>query len=261
MQDIFPQTAARLAEWREQPDVLGILLVGSKSREHNDALSDDDLEILLTDEAFVSRTPSECAEYTFEGEEDTRKLIYDAQYTTLTDLQHKLTSPLDLDHWPYERAHILFDRDGNVAPIVEALGHMNATFRHTRLLYSTINTSIALNRASKTLKRGYAGAGHLIVARGARALTRLLFALEWRWVPLDHWLEPELQTLDDPTEAGPLLIEALKTGNPEPLRTALNNLEEWLVAEDIPRPADRSKLFSEQVHPTHDAERAIHGLY
>ena len=53
----------------------------------------------------------------------------------------------------------------------------------------------------------------------------------------------------------------LKTGNPEPLRTAFNNLEEWLVAEDIPRPADRPKLFSEQVYPTHDAERAIHGLY
>ncbi len=261
MQDIFPQTAARLAQWREQPDVLGVLLVGSKSRAHNDALSDDDLEILLTDAAFAQRTPSECAEFAFEGEEDAKKLIYDAQYTTLTALQQKLPSPLDLDHWPYERARILFDRNGHVAPVVEALGHMDAEFRHARLLYSTINTSIAINRATKTLKRGYKEAGRLVVARGVRALSRLLFALEWRWVPLDHWLEPELQTLDDPTEAGLLLIEALKTDNPEPLRTALNNLEEWLVAEDIPRPANRPKLFSEQVHPTHDAQRAFHGLY
>src|SRR5947209_13411499 len=148
MQDIFPQTAARLAQWREQPEVLGVLLVGSKSREHNDELSDDDLEVLLTDEAFASRTPLECAEYTYEGEGDTKKLIYDVQYTTLANLQQKLTSPLDLDHWPYEHAHILFDRDGNVAPVVEALGRMGADFRHTRLLYCTMHTLMALNRAT-----------------------------------------------------------------------------------------------------------------
>ena len=47
MYNIFPQTAARLSQWQSQPDVLGVLLVGSKSRGHADELSDDDLEVLL----------------------------------------------------------------------------------------------------------------------------------------------------------------------------------------------------------------------
>ena len=58
MQSIFPATAARLEEWKAQPGVLGVVLVGSKSRGHNDELSDDDLEVLLTDEAFAQLAPS-----------------------------------------------------------------------------------------------------------------------------------------------------------------------------------------------------------
>ena len=261
MHNIFPETAKRLEQWQAQPEILGILLVGSKSRGHADELSDDDLEVLLTDEAHAQRSPTDCAEFLIEGEGESRKIIYDTQYTTLTDLKRKLSSPLDLDHWPYERAQMLFDRDGNVHPIVEALGKMDSEFRHTRLLYSTINTLIAIGRANKTFQRSHEGAGRLIVARGARALSHLIFALEWRWVPLDHWLENELQTLEDPMEVSPLLVEALKTGSFMPLQDALSRLEEWLVAEGVPRSAERRDLFFELMHPAQAEERAIHGLY
>lgn len=261
MHDIFPATSTRLAQWSQQPEVLGVLLVGSKSRGHNDALSDDDLEVLLTDEAFAQRKPGDCVELLEEGGGAERKSIYDAQYTTYSELKLKLTSPLDMDHWPYEQARTLFDRDGSVSETVKAVGQMDAEYRHLRLLYSTLNTSIAIGRAIKTLKRGYEGAGRLLVARGAKNLSRLLFALEWRWVPLDHWLENELQTLADPTQTGELLLEALVTGNPAPLREALTRLEDALAAEGVPRPAQRTALFFELVHPSRTAERAIHGMY
>jgi predicted nucleotidyltransferase len=45
---IFPETAARVEAWAADPDVLGVLLVGSKARGHEDNRSDDDLEVLLT---------------------------------------------------------------------------------------------------------------------------------------------------------------------------------------------------------------------
>lgn len=261
MYNIFPQTATRLAQWQSQPEVMGVLLVGSKSRGHSDELSDDDLEVLLTDEAFALRTAAGCSELLFEGPDETGKLIYDIQYTPFTYLQSKLASPLDLDHWPYEQAKILFDRDGHVAPTVAALGRMDAEFRHIRLLYATLNTSIAIGRAAKTLQRGNEGAVRLIVARGARALSNLLFSLEWRWTPLDHWLENELRALDDPTHAGALLIEALKSSQPELLREALNRLEDQLASEGVPRPQGRRTLFFELIHPSRSAERTIHGAY
>jgi hypothetical protein len=258
---IFPATERRLAEWSTDPDVRGVVLVGSRSRGHADDLSDDDLEVLLTEEAFARRTPVECGEYAFDGEGAARHLIYDAQYTTLADLQAKAASPHDLARWPYERAHVLFDRDGQVAQAVAAAGRMDATFRHARLQLATIDAWVAPRRAAKTLRRGAEGAGRLIVARGAKALSRVVFALEWRWVPLDHWLEAELRMLDDPTGAGPQLVAALREGDPAPLESALGGLEERLAAEGVARPAERLALFYELLHPTRAAERAIHGLY
>src|SRR5690349_21050431 len=103
MEEIFAATAARVAEWAALPEVLGVVLVGSRSRGHADALSDDDLEVLLTDAAAAARTPVEAGELFFEGEGADRTLIYDAQYLSLSALQAKVGSPHDLDHWPYER--------------------------------------------------------------------------------------------------------------------------------------------------------------
>lgn len=262
MDTIFPATAARLAQWKAQQEVLGVVLVGSKSRGHNDQYSDDDLEVLLSDEAFAALTPTECSEIFIEGEGDQRKLIYDAQLTSLTDIQRKLHSHHDLDHWPYERAQVLFDRDGKVAETVQAVGKMPADFRHLRLQHATIDAWTAAARARKTLHRGFEGAGCLLVARGAKALSRLLFALEWRWVPMDHWLELELPTLEDPTHGGPLLIEALKTHNPDVLDEVLNTLAARLEQEGISSSYQgRHDLFFELIHKNRAEERSIHGLY
>lgn len=262
MNTIFPATAARLEQWKAQQDVLGVLLVGSKSRGHNDQYSDDDLEVLLTDDAFAKLTPTACGELLIEGEGKQRKLIYDAQFTSLTDIRHKVHSTHDLDRWPYERARVLFDRTGEVTATVQAVGKMPGDFRHLRLQYATIDTWTAAARAQKTLVRGFEGAGQLLIARGAKALARILFALEWRWVPLDHWLEKELLTLDDPTQAGKLLIEALKTRDPALLDTALNSLDAPLEQEGVPRtPQGRHDLFFELIHMSRAEERSIHGLY
>jgi hypothetical protein len=257
---IFPATVARLTEWQANPDVLGVLLVGSKSRGYNDELSDDDLEVLLTDEASARLMPAQCHELHFEGEGASRKIIYDAQYTTLTDLQCKAHSPVDLDHWPYERAQALFDRDGHTSEAVKAAGNMDASFRRLRLQHATIEAWIAPRRAQKTFKRGFEAAGRMLVARSAKALTRILFALAWHWVPLDHWLELELRTLADPMHAGASILEAMTTGRPEPLLDALARLEDTLAAEGVARPKERIALFLELIHPSRATERAIHGL-
>jgi hypothetical protein len=260
-QEIFAPTAARLAEWRRDETVVGVLLVGSKSRGHGDALSDDDLEVVLTDEAYARLTPAGCVEYVSEGEGEARRIIYDAQYVALSHLAAKRRSPHDLDHWPYERAVVLFDRDGRTGEAAGAAAAMSDEFRRARLRHATVDAWIAVRRSSKTLGRGMEGAGRLIVARGAKALARVLFALEGRWVPLDHWLELELQTLEDEAGAGADLIAALREGQPEPLARALARLEDRLFEEGVPRAAQRTELFFELIHPSRAAERAIHGLH
>ena len=142
---------------------------------------------------------------------ESRKLIYDAQYLSLGGLQDKAASSMDLDHWPYERAKVLLSRDDELGRLVASPGAMPADFRSKRLVHSSIDAWIPPYRANKCLKRGQTASARLLVTRGARALSRLVFALEWRWVPLDHWLEPELRTLEDKAHVGPLIIEALNT--------------------------------------------------
>lgn len=261
MQEIFPATAARVEEWKARPDVLGIVLVGSKSHEYCDDLSDDDLEVLLTDEAFTKIRPEDCLELFHEGEGEDQKTIFDAQYTTLSDLERKGSSPFDLDRWPYERARVLFDRDGRTAAAVKNAGQMDPEFRRLRLLHAAIDTGINVGRAPKTLKRGAEAATRILIANGARGLARLLFALESRWVPLFHWLEAELKTLEDPTGGGPKLLDALMTGSSEPLREALTDLEDRLYEAGVPRRKDRLPLFLQLVHTSKIEERAIHALY
>jgi hypothetical protein len=260
MDIVFGKTRERVGEWAADPEVLGVLLVGSKSRGHGDELSDDDLEVILTDEAAARIAPADCSDLLIEGEAASRKLIYDAQYLGIGALRAKLPSTLDLDHWPYERSPILYDRTGELAEVVPALGAMPSEFRSKRLLHSTIDAWIPPYRVGKCLKRGQVAAARLLVARGARALCRLVFALEWRWVPLDHWLQKELATLDDPAGVGPLILEALETGEAKPLQEALAALEEALTAEGVPGPKERNALFMELIHPSRVEERAIHGL-
>ena len=254
------KTRARIGEWAANPDVLGVLLVGSRSRGHSDELSDDDLEVVLTDQAAARLNPTECSDTLIEGAGAGRRLIYDAEYLGIGALKAKETSYLDLDHWPYERSPILFDRTGELAELVPRLGAMSADFRAKRLLHATIDAWIPPYRVGKCLKRGQVASAHLLVARGARALARLLFALEWRWVPLDHWLQPELATLEDPAWAAPLLVHALETCEARPLQDALAALEEALRAESVPDAKERGDLFLELIHPSRAEERAIHGL-
>jgi hypothetical protein len=257
---LFPQTSEKLALWRADPEVLGVVLVGSKSRGHDDDKSDDDIEVLLTDEAAARIAPADCLDVLVRGEGKERRVIYDAQLTSLSALVAKRHSTFDLDHWPYERAEVLFERDPRVREAVGAAGAMPAAFRALRLKHATIDAWIAPYRAEKTFERGFTAAGRLLVARGARALARIVFALENRWVPLDHWLEPELASLADASGVGPMILVALRTGNPKPIDTALAGLEDRLAAEGVARADGRRALFLELIHPSNAAERAVHGL-
>ena len=260
MQPLFEATQEQIARWKANPEVLGVVMVGSKSRGNGDALSDDDLEVILTDEAHARLHPTACSVIMAEGEGPGRKLVYDAYMTSISDLEGKASSPRDLDHWPYEGDVLLFDRDGRVGRAVKAAGTMAAEFRAARLRHGFVDVYLAAARAEKCLKRGFDAAAPLIVARGAKALSRLIFALEGRWVPLDHWLEPELARLDDREGAVSFLLDALRTSRPEPLREAMARLAERLEQEGLPPRSEFTAFFLETIHQDRAAERLIHGL-
>ncbi len=256
----FDATLAAVRGWAADPNVLGVLQVGSKSRGHGDARSDDDLEVLLTDAAFAALAPAECHTYLLAPEGALHPLVYDAQFLPRSDLARKAGSTADLDHWPYERAGILFDRDGGLAPLVAAAAAMPAGFRRARIQHGAIDAAVHARRAQKTAERGYSAATRALVGRSAAALVRVVFALEGRWAPLDHWLEPELATLERHGPVTDGIVVGLRDGDPAALLEVLAALGEPLEAAGVPRDRKQwTRLFLELIHPSRADERRVHG--
>lgn len=257
----YPETRERIEDWKSDPRVLGVLQVGSRSRGHGDDISDDDLEVVLTDEAGGGLGPLESIEVRLVQDAQPPRALFEAQYLPLAEFDRKAASPLDIDHWPYERAAIWFDRDGRVAEAVRRCAQMEPAFRAARLRNGTLDALIALKRGEKTARRGYLAPVRLLSSKAARALARVLFALEWRWVPLDHWFEHEVATLQDRPGAAPLLLEGVRTGEIAPLAECLARLENALEAEGIPRDlAGRRAMIFDLLHPSRREERTVHGI-
>ena len=257
-QPLFEETLEAIEAWKARPEVIGIVHVGSKSRGHGDATSDDDLEIVLTEEAYSALTPAGCIEVLVNGQ---GREIWDAQMLPLSDLMRKAGSTLDLDRWPYEQAPIVFDRDGRVSTVVANIGSMSSEFRSARILHGALDAGINAHRSQKARSRSQEVAARALIGRAALALTRIVFALERRWAPLDHWLEKELRTLEDPSAAADGIRDGLTNADPAAIFHALSRLEARLAADGFPTErAGRQALFAELIHPARAAERAVHGL-
>lgn len=259
--DLYPRTRERLAEWAADPDVVGAIWIGSRSLGYGDAMSDDDLEILLTPAAHARIAPGEDFEVERHPDADPPRLIYDAWRTTLATVSAKAVTIADVDHWPYEAAVVLLDRDGSVATAVAANAAMPEAFRVARMQHNAIDAIVATNRARKGLKRAMPYATRMVLARGAKALARVAFALEGRWTPLDHWLEPELASLKDEAGAIPHLRRAILEADPEALQAACDALRPALAAYGFPPAGDPLLNFhAELLGPTRAAERKLHAL-
>ena len=259
--DLHPRTRERLADWAADPDVVGAIWVGSRSRGYGDGMSDDDLEILLTPAAHARIAPGDDFEVEPDVGSDPPRLIYDAWRTTLGAVTAKAASIADLDHWPYEAAVVLLDRDGSVARAVAANAVMPQAFRRARLQHNANDAIVATIRARKGLKRGFPYATRMLLARAAKALTRVAFALEDRWTPLDHWLEPELASLTDAAGAVPLLRQAILAADPQAMQAACDALRPPLESWGVPSQAGPfAILHAELLGPSRAEERKQHAL-
>lgn len=257
---LLPATRQRVADWQRDPDVRGLLLVGSKSLGFADRYSDDDLYVVLTESAYQRRLGSRPFEWFTQRGPGLPQVLYDICYTSVSALSDRLDSPRDVDHWEFQQSELLFDRDGTLASLTQALAAMPRDFRRKRLMHGTLDAHMAQHRANKTSQRGGAHfIVKLLVLRSVQALIRVVFALEWRWVPLDHWLEQELADLADPANVTFLLAEALSTGDRHPVVNAIQQLAPLLEKEDVP--GGGLSLGLMLLHPDAAAERRIHGLY
>lgn len=162
MHHFFLTTIVRVIALRKQREVLGICLVGSKSRGFDHARSDDDLDVLITDDTFSHTAPDALVEQHFDTQGTMPKLCTDLRYLSQQMVQDKRASPLDADHWPYTGASY-----GCIQERIMILGQMDPGFRRQHVTYAVLSTTIAIRKTCKAMRRGYAISAHLSLARGA----------------------------------------------------------------------------------------------
>jgi hypothetical protein len=241
-------------------DVDAVLLRGSVSLGVDSEGSDDDLEVVLAASRgdVHGREPRRLAlVWPRSGKGG---IVCDAFLTTSSELAERSTSALDVDRWPYRHARFLHAKDPSVRRAVDRVASMPGGFRTARLRHGVADIAFACERARTCARRGQEVERRLIVTRGARALARVVFALEWQWVPLDQWFTYGLSRLSDPADCAALCREAIEGASIDPLDEAADRLRAHLSRTEPSNGWTQSELLSLIRRPAGRRERAVHGL-
>jgi hypothetical protein len=187
------ERALRLVEpYTHHAWVRGVYLVGSASRPFRDAVSDYDFEIAVDDVAYGRLTAAEKHIFAMDPEVPTR-VDYEFYLRPWSELEALRTSTRDLDHYPFQHASILFDRDGDLAPLLAHIAELPAAVRAVRCRVHYLEVLAAKGRSAKCAERGERLNARLVAADGVAALARLLFLLHGSWPAMRHWTSHELR--------------------------------------------------------------------
>src|SRR5262249_5868709 len=173
-----PIIAAVLREAAADPEVLGVLLGGSRGADCADERSDYDVEIVLTDSAYERRHESGRLKPGKHRLADGQ--ILDLRYKCPWELRRIAASP---GWWTsgYVTTRVLLDKIGEVAPALAAIVTMpedRARADAAGFLDAYLN---GFYRSLKAWRRGDELGGRLEAVESVMYLARALFALERRW--------------------------------------------------------------------------------
>ena len=204
-----------IVEAETDPDVIGLVLLGSRSVGDSDAESDYDVTFVVTDAAMER--------YQHAGQLPPRGHTIDPPIDT-TDVGTAALSRLDLRHleaWQlpaWANARVLYDRTGETTRTVDALRFIpeERAWDETARWYDTYLN--AVYRSLKAWRRGNALGGRLEAAESASALVHTLFALERRWCPYSSRLVLHLGDLAgqgwDQDDLRAILLALTASGDP-----------------------------------------------
>jgi len=209
-----PIIQAFITEATADPDVIGLLLSGSRGAGAVHAESDYDLCFVVTDEALARYGPEE--KWPVRGAA--------ANLPVKADIWHESPGTLTVAHQPdwelpsYAEAYILLDKTGETTATLTALIHMTEEQAHAAAAAAYDDYLNNLYRSLKAWRRGNELGARLQAAESSYALLRLLFALEQRYRPYHDRLWLHLDKLAgqgwQPDELPTLLLDLLTNGTP-----------------------------------------------
>lgn len=206
---------ALIAEAITDPDVLGLVLTGSRAIGAVTPESDYDVIFVVTDEAL--------ARYAQTHTTPPRGTTITPPIST-ADIWNESPSNLRLgtaESWmlpAYAEARVLYDRTGETTRLIDALRQMSADQAQATVAYWYNAYLNGLYRSLKAWRRGNELGGRMEAAQTADYLLHVLFALEHHWRPYSSRLIFHLDKLERqgwrPGELGAILLDLISTGDP-----------------------------------------------
>ena len=207
---------ALIAEAQADPDVIGLVLLGSRAIGGVGPDSDYDAIFVVTDEAAkrYEQTPMTPA----------RGTTISPPINT-TDIWNDCPSGMQIgkiESWylpMFAECLVLYDRTGETTLLINELGRMPADQVQETVAkwYGTYLNGVY--RSLKAWHRGLEIGGRMEAAETANYLLHLFYALEGSWRPYSSRLTFHLDRLDhqgwQPGELQAILLDLISTGNPK----------------------------------------------
>ena len=212
--DTDPVIAALIAEAEADPDVIGLVLTGSRALGAVTVESDYDAAFVVTDEAYARY---EATQHPLRGATVQPPIATDDLWNqAISSLRLEAMMAWDLPVWADSR--VLFDRSGETTGAIDALRRIPDERVSTEIAGSYDAYLNGLYRSLKSWRRGNTLGGRLEVAGTVDPLVHLLFALEAQWKPFPSRLPHHLAKLAPQgwqgNEVAEHLLDLVGTGDP-----------------------------------------------
>ena len=233
-------------EWLEaavaRPETLGIMLVGSRATGWGAPDSDYDAFVYVTPEAFRA-TPVKDTLVFLEVPETPPRVVGDFSIFSPEHLDIHQRSPLDIDHWPYLDAILLFDRTGDLEERRRRIAAFPEAGWKERVIDKYLILVTAYSYALKSEKAGLDAQRQLNIFRAVLAGVGLWFTLQRRWAPPYKWLTPEIERLEIRPDTRGILEGALLNPCMDTLTHWRDHLKTEMKYAGIEEAVSRDKLL------------------
>jgi predicted nucleotidyltransferase len=172
-------------------DVIGVLLVGSASIGYIDALSDVDMEVVVTEDLYRKMDGN------YEGFERYREASISWEFMTFEEFASQLKDwKDDIDLWVYSKSKILYDPKDELESTLSRYKHYPKNIRLEKLfLYWYFATAHAPYDSGKAIQRNDLITAQLYLNQAMEYYLALVFILNHSFVPYRKWRLREMQKL------------------------------------------------------------------
>lgn len=250
-----PAVRVSLEEALARPETLGLLLVGSRAAGWAEPDGDYDAFILVTPEARRALAPEQAQIFLFADGAYPRRLIGDFTYFSEESLEEHLSSPHDIDHWPYVDAVVLADRTGRLPDWCRRLAAFPERDLRERAIHKYIQLQIACNYATVDDVRGFEPDRQLNLHRAILAGVHLWFTLKGRWSPPLKWWTREIDRLEMRADTRGILEGAIRNPAIETVTQLRDHLRGEMRHAGIAEVDDFVRAFIERLQPAHREAR------